>query len=103
MGGGGCLCPSERDRDVAVAAEANSRHAGTHQEVCKDTEPPEDTTMGVHRRKVLKGLAGIGAAALNAPMVLAQAAPFKVALLTVKTGPLAQGGSQMEQGILTLL
>src|SRR6266850_3140070 len=61
--------------------------------------------MTVHRRKVLKGLAGagIGVAALKAPMVLAQAAPFKIGLLTVKTGPLAQGGIQMEQGILTLL
>jgi branched-chain amino acid transport system substrate-binding protein len=61
--------------------------------------------MTVHRRKVLKGLAGagVGLATLKAPMVQAQAAPFKIALLTVKTGPLAQGGSQMEQGILTLL
>src|SRR5260221_2830055 len=34
---------------------------------------------------------------------IAQAAPFKIGLLTVKTGPLAQGGNQMEQGILTSL
>jgi len=61
--------------------------------------------MTVHRRNVLKGLAGagVGLAALKAPMVLAQAAPFKIGLLTVKTGPLAQGGIQMEQGILTFL
>ena len=37
-----------------------------------------------------------------APAV-AQAAPFKLGLLTVKTGPLAQGGIQMEQGVLTYL
>jgi branched-chain amino acid transport system substrate-binding protein len=43
-------------------------------------------------------------AVLAAPAVLrAQDAPFKIGLLTVKTGPLAQGGIQMEQGILTLL
>ena len=30
-------------------------------------------------------------------------APFKIGLLTVKTGPLAQGGSQMEQGIKVFL
>src|SRR4029077_5257032 len=30
---------------------------------------------------------------------IAQGAPFKIGLLTVKTGPLAQGGIQMEQGI----
>jgi branched-chain amino acid transport system substrate-binding protein len=60
--------------------------------------------MTVHRRKVLKGLAatGIGVAALRAPYVHAQA-PFKLGLLTVKTGPLAQGGIQMEQGIAALL
>src|SRR6266576_6823548 len=60
--------------------------------------------MRVHRRKVLKGLAaaGVSAAALRAPSVHAQA-PFKIGLLTVKTGPLAQGGIQMEQGILTFL
>ena len=60
--------------------------------------------MTVHRRKVLKGLpaSGVGAAALKAPMVQAQAAPFKIGLLTVKTGPLAQGGIQMEQGIAHL-
>jgi branched-chain amino acid transport system substrate-binding protein len=60
--------------------------------------------MTVHRRKVLKGLAATGVAlgTLKAPAVHAQA-PFKVGLLTVKTGPLAQGGIQMEQGIATLL
>ena len=29
--------------------------------------------------------------------------PFRLGLLTVKTGPLAQGGIQMEQGVLTYL
>jgi branched-chain amino acid transport system substrate-binding protein len=44
------------------------------------------------------------AAATRFPMpAIAQAAPFKVGLLTVKTGPLAQGGIQMEQGIVTFL
>src|SRR5215475_3857548 len=60
--------------------------------------------MSIQRRKVLKGLAaaGVSAAALRAPYVHAQA-PFKIGLLTVKTGPLAQGGIQMEQGISALL
>ena len=60
--------------------------------------------MAVHRRRVLKGLAASGAAiaTMRAPYVHAQA-PFKLGLLTVKTGPLAQGGIQMEQGILTFL
>src|SRR5919204_1659613 len=60
--------------------------------------------MGMKRRTVLKGLAASGVAAIYAPAVLrAQGAPFKIGLLTVKTGPLAQGGIQMEQGILTFL
>jgi branched-chain amino acid transport system substrate-binding protein len=61
--------------------------------------------MALHRRKVLQGLvgAGVGLAAVTAPMVRAQGAPFRIALLTVKTGPLAQGGIQMEQGLVTYL
>jgi branched-chain amino acid transport system substrate-binding protein len=54
---------------------------------------------------VLQGLAGagVGLASLKAPYVRAQGAAFKIGLLTVKTGPLAQGGIQMEQGIATFL
>ena len=60
--------------------------------------------MRIKRRTVLQGLAATGVAAIYAPAVLrAQSAPFKIGLLTVKTGPLAQGGIQMEQGIATLL
>ncbi len=59
--------------------------------------------MSVRRRTVLKGLAA-SSAVLAMPAVLrAQASAFKIGLLTVKTGPLAQGGIQMEQGIITLL
>src|ERR1051325_3068636 len=61
--------------------------------------------MSIKRRSVLKGMLATGAsvAALKAPAVHAQAAPFRLGLLTVKTGPLAQGGIQMEQGVLTYL
>ena len=61
--------------------------------------------MRMKRRAVLKGIlaAGTGMAVLKTPYVQAQPAPFKIGLLTVKTGPLAQGGIQMEQGIATLL
>jgi branched-chain amino acid transport system substrate-binding protein len=63
------------------------------------------TSRTLSRRTVLAGTAAGAAAALArfpAPAV-AQAAPFKLGLLTVKTGPLAQGGIQMEQGVLTYL
>jgi branched-chain amino acid transport system substrate-binding protein len=61
--------------------------------------------MAMHRRKVLKGLAatGAGVAVLQAPYVKAQAGPIRLGFLTVKTGPLASGGLQMEQGLLTFL
>ena len=59
----------------------------------------------VTRRTLLGGAATGAAAALvrfPAPAV-AQAKPFKLGLLTVKTGPLAAGGVLMEQGVLTYL
>jgi branched-chain amino acid transport system substrate-binding protein len=59
----------------------------------------------VSRRALLAGTAAGAAAALTrfpAPAI-AQAEPFRLGLLTVKTGPLAQGGIQMEQGVLTYL
>ena len=61
--------------------------------------------MRMKRRAVLKGMlaAGTSMAVLKAPYVQAQPAAFKIGLLTVKTGPLAQGGIQMEQGLSTLL
>jgi branched-chain amino acid transport system substrate-binding protein len=54
------------------------------------------------RRAFAAGAAVASATFRFAPAV-AQAAPFRVGLLTVKTGPLAQGGIQMEQGIAAFL
>jgi branched-chain amino acid transport system substrate-binding protein len=54
------------------------------------------------RRKLLVSSASVAAAFRFAPAI-AQASPFKIGLLTVKTGPLAQGGIQMEQGIVAFL
>ena len=55
------------------------------------------------RREILAG----GAAAtfaMGLPMpAVAQQTPIKIGLLTVKTGPLAQGGIQMEQGAALFL
>jgi branched-chain amino acid transport system substrate-binding protein len=61
--------------------------------------------MPIKRRTVLKGLAatGVGLATFKVPYARAEAPAFKIGLLTVKTGPLAQGGNQMEQGITTFL
>lgn len=59
----------------------------------------------VTRRKFMAATAaGAALATFKFPApAIAQAAPFKLGLLTVKTGPLAQGGIQMEQGIATFL
>jgi branched-chain amino acid transport system substrate-binding protein len=62
-------------------------------------------SRSITRRALLAGTAAGSAAALArfpTPAV-AQSEPFRLGLLTVKTGPLAQGGIQMEQGVLTFL
>ena len=59
----------------------------------------------VTRRKFMAATAaGAALATFKFPTpAIAQAAPFKIGLLTIKTGPLAQGGIQMDQGIATFL
>jgi branched-chain amino acid transport system substrate-binding protein len=58
-------------------------------------------------RKLSRRAFAAGAAATTASFgfapAVAQGVPFKIGLLTVKTGPLAQGGIQMEQGIVSFL
>jgi len=58
------------------------------------------------RRTLVRGAAAAGATVALSRLpkpAIAQAPSIKVGLLTVKTGPLAQGGIQMEQGVLTFL
>jgi len=57
--------------------------------------------MSVNRRTVIKGAlaAGVATQALRVPAAPAQAGPLQVGFLTIKTGPLASGGIQMEQGL----
>jgi branched-chain amino acid transport system substrate-binding protein len=57
-------------------------------------------TVRLTRRMFLAGSAA--AIAMPAP-AFAQAKPVKIGLLTVKTGPLAAGGIQMEQGTIRFL
>ena len=61
--------------------------------------------MSLNRRTVLKGAlaTGIATSTLKIPAAVAQPGPIKVGFLTIKTGPLASGGLQMEQGLLTYL
>ena len=56
------------------------------------------------RRTILASSAAGAVALSRLPTpAIAQNVPFKVGLLTVKTGPLAEGGIQMEQGVTSYL
>jgi branched-chain amino acid transport system substrate-binding protein len=58
--------------------------------------------MRIDRRSFLVGTAAV--AATTFPLAaFAQSKPVKIGLLTVKTGPLAAGGIQMEQGTIRFL
>src|SRR5256885_4121008 len=57
----------------------------------------------VDRRGFLAGAAGVAVTASLPFPAIAQPKPVKIGLLTVKTGPLAAGGIQMEQGLVCFL
>jgi branched-chain amino acid transport system substrate-binding protein len=57
----------------------------------------------VRRREFLAGAAGAAVTASIAFPTIAQPKPVRIGLLTVKTGPLAAGGIQMEQGTIRFL
>ncbi len=58
-------------------------------------------SLRLNRRKFLAGSAA-AAASISMPAI-AQNAPMKIGLLTVKTGPLAAGGIHFEEGIMSFL
>src|SRR5215831_20264279 len=57
----------------------------------------------ISRRRVIAGAAAWSAAGAFPLPAIAQGAPMKVGLLTVKTGPLAAGGLHAEEGITSFL
>jgi branched-chain amino acid transport system substrate-binding protein len=61
--------------------------------------------MTVSRRRFIQiAGAGLGASAIGVPATArAQAEPIRLGLLTVKTGPLASGGIDMERGLVQYL
>jgi branched-chain amino acid transport system substrate-binding protein len=70
----------------------------------KGLEPGEDAmTDRTNRREFLAGSAAVASAAAFAMPAIAQSAPLKIGLLTVKTGPLAAGGIRFEEGISAFL
>ena len=61
--------------------------------------------MAFNRRQFVQATgAGLGASALGFPSIVrAQGAPIRLGLLTVKTGPLASGGLDMERALVMYL
>ena len=61
--------------------------------------------MAINRRTLIQAAgAGLGVAALGHPAIVrAQSEPIRLGLLTVKTGPLASGGIDMEKGLVMYL
>ena len=59
--------------------------------------------MTVQRRSVLQGMLGASALVAAPAILRAQSGPMQIGFLTVKTGPLASGGIQMEQGLTLYL
>ena len=60
-------------------------------------------TLTLTRRKFLASTAAAATAAAFPMPSIAQSAPIKIGVLTVKTGPLAAGGIHCEEGITTFL
>ncbi len=60
-------------------------------------------TTHTNRRKFLAGSTAVATAAAFPMPSIAQNAPLKIGLLTVKTGPLAAGGIHFEEGITSFL
>jgi branched-chain amino acid transport system substrate-binding protein len=60
-------------------------------------------TTRIGRREFLAGTTGAALAATLPAPASAQSKPIRIGLLTVKTGPLAAGGIQMEQGTIRFL
>src|SRR5438128_11216677 len=62
-----------------------------------------EMAVRVDRRGFLAGAAGVAVTASLPFPAIAQNKPVKIGLLTVKTGPLAAGGIQMEQGTIRFM
>ena len=69
----------------------------------KRSQREEMMASKLSRRTLLSSAAAAATLGRFPAPAIAQASPIKIGLLTVKVGPLAQGGIQMEQGVLTFL
>src|SRR6185312_4507319 len=76
-----------------------------HSRAVNPQRPLEEEDMAMNRRRFIQAAgAGIGAGALGFPAIVrAQSGPIRLGLLTVKTGPLASGGIDMEKALAMYL
>src|SRR5262245_58134761 len=84
-----------------TTGEVQFRRRGNSDLLLDENRQREKNAMTVNRRTVIKGAlaAGVATQVLKVPAAPAQVAPLRVGFLTIKTGPLASGGLQMEQGL----
>src|SRR5262245_56499192 len=89
-----------RMRNARLRQRAGQETAEERHDKASQAAPREEV-MSLNRRTVLKGAlaTGVASQALRIPAAVAQAQPIRVGFLTIKTGPLASGGLQMEQGL----
>src|SRR6516225_3557388 len=64
---------------------------------------PKGGAMTVRRRTVVKSMLAASALVAAPAILRAQSGPMRIGFLTVKTGPLAAGGIQMEEGLTLYL
>jgi branched-chain amino acid transport system substrate-binding protein len=68
-----------------------------------ESQPQILDEAGARRRRLLGGAGGAAALAVLPGRALAQGAPLKLGFMTVRSGALAAGGRQMEEGIQLFL
>ena len=60
--------------------------------------------MSITRRRIIQVVGAAAASVLGFPAIVrGQGAPIRIGLLTIKTGPLAGGGTDMERGLTIFL
>src|SRR4029450_2854982 len=104
--GSGARCVSTRSRRCRSrwsSITSRSTCSGCPRATDLDLKETSMATTRIGRREFLAGPPGAVRASPLPPPAIAQNKPVRIGLLTVKTGPLATGGLQMEQGTIRFL
>src|SRR5215472_5646238 len=95
--------PAGQDWSRYVRMISSLRRKRAMGETPRHKSKPKGGAMTIRRRTVLKGMLAASALVAAPAILRAQSGPMKIGFLTVKTGPLASGGIQMEQGLTLYL